>query len=124
TFRDALRMGADAFHALKSVLQGKGLSTAVGDAGGFAPNLRSNEAALDVIVEPIEKAGFKPGEDIALALAVASSELSENGLYRCPGEGKTRNADEMIEFYTRLIEQYPIVSIEDPLDEEAWADWA
>ncbi|MBO2518328.1 MULTISPECIES: phosphopyruvate hydratase [Limnochorda] len=124
TFRDALRMGAEVFHALKSVLQGKGLSTAVGDEGGFAPNLRSNEEALDVIVEAIEKAGFKPGEDIALALDVASSELYENGVYRFPGEGKTRNADEMIEFYTRLIEQYPIVSIEDPLDEEAWADWA
>src|SRR5690606_6843529 len=124
TFRDALRMGAEVFHALKSVLQGKGLSTAVGDEGGFAPNLRSNEEARDVIVEASEKAGFKPGEDIALALDVASSELYQNGVYRFPGEGKTRNADEMIEFYTRLIEQYPIVSIEDPLDEEAWADWA
>ena len=124
TFRDALRMGAEVFHALKSVLQGKGLSTAVGDEGGFAPNLRSNEEALDVIVEAIEKAGFKPGEDIALALDVASSELYENGVYRFPGEGKTWNDAAMIEFYTRLIEQYPIVSIEDPLDEEAWADWA
>lgn len=124
SFRDALRMGAEVFHALKSVLKAKGLSTAVGDEGGFAPNLRSNEEALDVIVEAIQKAGFKPGEDVALALDVASSELYDNGVYRFEGEGKTRGGDEMIEFYSRLIDQYPIRSIEDPLDEEAWADWA
>jgi len=124
SIRDAVRMGAEVFHALKSVLKAKGLSTAVGDEGGFAPNLRTNEEALDVLVEAIEKAGFKPGEDVALALDVAASELYDNGVYRFEGEGKVRGVDEMIEFYSRLIDRYPIRSIEDPLNEESWEDWA
>lgn len=122
-FPEALRMGAEVFHNLKSVLAKRGLNTAVGDEGGFAPNLKSNEEALQVIVEAIEKAGYRPGEDVALALDVASTELFANGRYRFAGEGVERNTDEMIEFYSGLLNRYPIVSIEDPLSEEEWDGW-
>lgn len=122
-FPEALRMGAEVFHHLKSVLAKRGLNTAVGDEGGFAPNLKSNEEALQVIVEAIEKAGYRPGEDVALALDVASTELFANGRYRFAGEGVERSTDEMIEFYSGLLNRYPIVSIEDPLSEEEWDGW-
>ncbi len=121
-FREALRMGAEVFHSLKSVLKGKGLNTAVGDEGGFAPNLRSNEEALATIVEAIEKAGYKPGEDVLLALDVAASELynKEDGKYHFKGEGVVRSSEEMVDFYEELVNKYPIISIEDGLDENDW----
>ncbi|MBX6394411.1 MAG: phosphopyruvate hydratase [Alicyclobacillaceae bacterium] len=124
TFREALRMGVEVFHALKKVLQDKGLATSVGDEGGFAPNLPSNEEAIQVILQAIEKAGYKPGDDVVLALDVASTELFEDGRYRFAGEGVTRTAEEMIEFYEQLVSKYPIVSIEDPLAEDDWEGWA
>ena len=121
-FREALRMGAEIFHSLKSVLKGKGLNTAVGDEGGFAPNFRSNEEALATIVEAIEKAGYKPGEDVLLALDVAASELynKEDGKYHFKGEGVVRSSEEMVDFYEELVNKYPIISIEDGLDENDW----
>ena len=121
TFAEALRMGAEVYHCLKSVLKDKGLATGLGDEGGFAPNLESNAEALDLILVAIEKAGYKPGKDVALALDVASSEFYENGKYNF--EGEARDAAYMEKYYEELIEKYPIVSIEDPLNEEAWADW-
>ncbi|MCL1790802.1 MAG: phosphopyruvate hydratase [Peptococcaceae bacterium] len=123
-FRDALRMGAEIYHNLKAVLKSKGLSTAIGDEGGFAPNLKSNSEALDVIVEAIAKAGYKPGEDVLLALDVAATEMFENGVYKLAGEGLTKTADEMIAYYESLIGAYPIVSIEDGLAEDDWQSWA
>lgn len=123
TFREALRMGAEVFHALKKVLSEKGLATAVGDEGGFAPSLGSNEEALQVIVRAVEKAGYRPGEDVMLAVDVASSELYKDGRYVFAGEGVTRTAEEMIAFYERLIAQYPIVSVEDGLAEDDWEGW-
>lgn len=123
TFSEGLRMGVEVFHALKSVLHSRGLSTAVGDEGGFAPNLASNEEALEVIISAIEKAGYTPGTDIALALDVAATELFQDGKYHFAGEGKVLSGPEVIEFYARLVEKYPIVSIEDGLSEEEWADW-
>lgn len=123
TFREALRMGAEVFHSLKKVLHDQGLSTAVGDEGGFAPNLPSNEEALRVILQAIERAGYRPGEDVVLALDVASTELYRDGRYRFPGEGVERTAEEMIEFYERLTAQYPVVSIEDGLAEDDWEGW-
>jgi enolase len=122
TFRESLRWGAEIYHALKSVLKQRGLATSVGDEGGFAPNLDSNRAALDLILEAITKAGFKPGTDIALAMDVAATEFHENGQYKF--EGSSRSAGEMIAYYTDLVNSYPIVSIEDPLNEEDWAGWA
>ncbi|NLY66321.1 MAG: phosphopyruvate hydratase [Tissierellia bacterium] len=124
-FREALRMGAEIFHSLKSVLKGKGLNTAVGDEGGFAPNLKSNEEALKTIVEAIEKAGYKPGSDIMLALDVAATELydEDKKVYRLEGEGREFTSDEMISFYEELVEKYPIISIEDGLSEEDWDGW-
>mgnify|MGYP001944814957 CR=1 FL=1 len=124
-FREALRMGAEIFHSLKSVLKGKGLNTAVGDEGGFAPNLKSNEEALKTIVEAIEKAGYKPGNDIMLALDVAATELydEDKKVYRLEGEGREFTSDEMISFYEELVEKYPIISIEDGLSEEDWDGW-
>jgi len=122
-FTGALRMGAEIFHNLKSVLKGKGLNTAVGDEGGFAPNLKSNEEALAVIIEAITKAGYKPGEDIMLALDVAATELYKEGKYILEGEGKTKSADEMIDFYEELLGKYPIISIEDGLSEDDWEGW-
>ncbi|MDA2811254.1 phosphopyruvate hydratase [Nocardiopsis sp. RSe5-2] len=121
SFREAVRWGAEVYHALKSVLKGHGLSTGVGDEGGFAPDLDSNRAALDLIVEAIRKAGYTPGTDIALALDVAASEFFEDGVYRF--EGSERSAEDMAAYYTELVEAYPLVSIEDPLDEEDWKGW-
>nr|WP_282922207.1 phosphopyruvate hydratase [Mobiluncus sp. Marseille-Q7826] len=121
TFAEALRMGAEVYHCLKSVLKDKGLATGLGDEGGFAPNLESNAEALDLILVAIEKAGYKPGKDVAFALDVASSEFYENGKYNF--EGEARDAAYMEKYYEELIEKYPIVSIEDPLNEEAWEDW-
>ncbi|WP_453993906.1 phosphopyruvate hydratase [Bacillus nitroreducens] len=121
-FKEALRMGAEIFHALKGVLQAKGLNTAVGDEGGFAPNLGSNEEALQTIVEAIEKAGYKPGEQVRLAMDAASSEFynKEDGKYHLKGEGKVLTSEEMVEFYADLVSKYPIISIEDGLDENDW----
>jgi len=121
TFSEALRQGAEVYHALKSVLKAKGLATGLGDEGGFAPNLESNRAALDLIVEAIGKAGFRPGADIALALDVAATEFFADGAYQF--EGKPKTAEEMIAYYDSLIATYPIVSIEDPLAEEDWDAW-
>lgn len=121
TFRESLRWGAEIYHALKSVLKKRGLATSVGDEGGFAPNLESNRAALDLILEAIEIAGYKPGKEIALAMDVAATEFHENGKYTFEGASKT--STEMIAYYTSLVDAYPIVSIEDPLNEEDWAGW-
>lgn len=123
SFPQAIRMGAEIFHNLKAVLKDKGLNTAVGDEGGFAPNLSSNEEAIQTIIEAIEKAGYKPGDQVKIALDVASSELYDNGKYHFKGEGVTRTSDEMIEFYRGLLDKYPIVSIEDGLDENDWEGW-
>lgn len=121
TFRESLRWGAEIYHALKAVLKKRGLATSVGDEGGFAPNLDSNRAALDLILEAIAAAGFKAGTDIALAMDVAATEFHENGKYKF--EGALKSSDEMIAYYTSLVDAYPIVSIEDPLNEEDWAGW-
>ena len=123
SFREALRMGAEVFHNLKKVLSSKGLNTAVGDEGGFAPNLGSNEEAIQVIMEAIEQAGYKPGEDVCLALDVASTELFKDGKYHLEGEGKVLDTDGMIAFYENLVNKYPIVSIEDALSEDEWDAW-
>lgn len=123
SFAEALRMGAEIYHSLKAVLKSRGLNTAIGDEGGFAPNLTSNEDALGAIVEAIEKAGYKPGEEVKLALDVASSEMYADGKYNFKGEGVVRTSDEMIEFYEKLVEKYPIISIEDGLDENDWDGW-
>ena len=122
-FREALRMGAEVYHSLKSVLKGRGLNTAIGDEGGFAPNLSSNEEALKVIIEAIEKAGYKPGEDISLAMDVASSEIYQDGKYNLAGEGITKTAAEMVDFYEELVSKYPIISIEDGMAEDDWDGW-
>jgi enolase len=126
TFSEALRTGVEVYHALKSVLKAKGLSTGLGDEGGFAPNLDSNRAALDLIVEAIEAAGYTPGADIALALDVAATEFyraSSDGSSSYQFEGKATTADELVAYYTSLVESYPIVSIEDPLAEDDWDAW-
>lgn len=122
-FREGLRMGAEVFHALKKVLQDRGLSTAVGDEGGFAPNLSSNEEALAVIVEAVEKAGYRMGDDITLALDCAASEFYRDGKYHLAGEGKSFTAAEFAEYLAGLCERYPIISIEDGLDESDWEGW-
>ncbi len=125
-FAEALRMGAEIFHALKGVLKGKGYNTAVGDEGGFAPNLKSNEEALEVIMEAIVKAGYKPGEDVLLALDVASSELfdKEKGTYILENETqKEKTREEMVQFYENLVNKYPIISIEDGMAENDWDGW-
>ncbi len=126
TFKEALRMGAETFHALKSVLKERGLNTAVGDEGGFAPDLANNEEAIKVIVEAIERAGYKPGEDIFIAMDAASSEFydAENNIYDMKGEGVKKTADEMIEYYDMLSDKYPIISLEDGLAEDDWEGWA
>ncbi|GAA1720725.1 phosphopyruvate hydratase [Propioniferax innocua] len=121
SFRESLQMGAGVYHALKKVLKDKGLSTGLGDEGGFAPNLDSNAAALDLIMEAIKAAGYEPGSDVALALDVAASEFYENGAYQF--EGAAKSADEMAAIYGEWVEKYPLVSIEDPLDEEDWDGW-
>ena len=121
TFSEGLRWGVEVYHALKAVLQAKGLSTGLGDEGGFAPNLPSNRAALDLIQEAIKNAGYTPGKDIALALDVASSEFFKDGAYQF--EGKALSATEMSAYYAELVADYPLVSIEDPLDENDWEGW-
>ncbi|WP_312144109.1 phosphopyruvate hydratase [Lysinibacillus capsici] len=123
SFRHALRIGAEIFHSLKAVLKAKGYNTAVGDEGGFAPNLGSNEEAITVILEAIEKAGYKPGDEVKLAMDVASSELfnKEDGKYHLDGEGVVKTSEEMVDWYEELTNKYPIISIEDGLDENDWA---
>jgi enolase len=123
-FKEALRMGAEIFHALKSVLKSKGYNTSVGDEGGFAPNLKSNEEALEVIMEAIVKAGYKPGEDVLLALDVASSELFKDGVYTLENETKkVKTPVEMVDFYENMVNKYPIISIEDGMAENDWDGW-
>ncbi len=121
TFEEALRWGAETYHALKSVLKSRGLATGLGDEGGFAPNLESNRAALDLMGEAVGKAGFRLGDDIAFALDVAATEFHDDGAYTF--EGASKSADELIAYYAELVDAYPLVSIEDPLSEEDWAGW-
>lgn len=125
SFREALRMCAEVFHSLKKVLSDKGYSTAVGDEGGFAPNLKTNEEAIEVILEAVEKAGYKPGDDIRIAIDAAATELynEEDGKYYFPGEGVVRTVDELIDYYAGLVDKYPIISLEDGLAEEDWDGW-
>ncbi len=125
SFREALRMAAETFHNLKAILKGMGLSTAVGDEGGFAPNLKTNEEALGIIIQAIEKAGYKPGEDIYLAMDIASSEFydAENKIYNMEGEGVKKTSAELVEYYKALCEKYPIISIEDGMAEDDWEGW-
>jgi enolase len=123
-FSDALRMGAEVFHNLKKTLHDKGLSTAVGDEGGFAPDLESNEAALQALMDGIRAAGYEPGEQIAIALDPATSELYKDGSYVLEHEGRTLTAEELAGYWADLVERYPIVSIEDGMDEEDWAGWS
>jgi enolase len=122
SFKESLQWGAEIYHSLKSVLKKKGLATSIGDEGGFAPNLASNRAALDLILEAVEIAGFKSGSQIALAMDVAATEFHEEGSYNF--EGKKLTSDQMISYYTELVSAYPLVSIEDPLDEDDWSGWA
>ena len=124
TFSEALQMGTEVFHQLKSVLNTKGMNTAVGDEGGFAPNLSSNEEAIEIILESISKAGFNPGKDIRLALDVAASELYDNGLYKLASENKNLDTGEMVRYLIELVKKYPIASIEDGLDENDWVGWS
>ena len=123
TFREALRMGAEVYHSLKAVVKERGLSTGLGDEGGFAPNLDSNREALELIVEAIEKAGYKPGEDVGLAMDVASSEFFDDKTKTYKFEGEARDNDYMVKYYEQLIKDFPIVSIEDPLSEDEWEHW-
>ncbi|SAL03632.1 phosphopyruvate hydratase [Caballeronia calidae] len=123
SFREALRQGVEVFHALKGVLQADGLGTSVGDEGGFAPNLPSNDAAIEVILGAIEKAGFKAGTDIWLGLDVASSEFHRNGCYELASEGRSFTSDEFVELLVNWAERYPILSIEDGLAEDDWSGW-
>ena len=124
SFHEALRWGTETYHMLKSVLHDRGLSTAVGDEGGFAPNLASNEDALKILVEAIEKAGYAPGTDIAIAMDPAMSELYRDGAYHLAGEGKVLAPDEMVAYFARLVDTYPIVSLEDGMAENDWEGWA
>jgi enolase len=123
SFREGLRMGTEVYHALKGVLHSRGLSTAIGDEGGFAPNLPGNEAALELLVEAIGKAGFQAGSEIALAMDPASSEFFKDGRYELAGDKRSLSSDEMVELWSTLVSRYPIVSIEDGLDEEDWDGW-
>ncbi len=120
---EAIRVGAEVFHALKAVLKKKGYNTSVGDEGGFAPNLKSNEEAVQVILEAIEKAGYKPGQDVFLGLDAAASEFYENGVYDLKGEGKKKSPEEMVAFYEEWVKRYPIISIEDGMSEKDWKGW-
>lgn len=124
-FKEALRMGAEVFHSLKNVLKSKGLNTSVGDEGGFAPNLSSNEEALATIVEAVEKAGYIPGKDVMLAIDVASTDLfnPETKIYTLEGEGRNLTQEKMVDFYADLVDRYPIISIEDGMSEEDWDGW-
>jgi enolase len=124
SFREALQMGAEVYHNLKKVLQEKDLGTGVGDEGGFAPDLGSNEEALQVIVEAIEAAGYEAGEDFYLAIDAAASEIYKDGKYDLAGEGVKKTSEEMVDFYAELIDKYPIISLEDGLDEDDWEGWA
>jgi enolase len=124
SFREALRWGTETYHTLKRVLHERGLSTAVGDEGGFAPDLASNEDAIRILVEAIERAGYTPGDDIAIALDPAMSELFRDGRYHLEGEGKVLSPDEMTAYWVRLVDTYPIVSIEDGMAEDDWDGWA
>ncbi len=122
SFKESLRWGAEIYHSLKSVLKKRGLATSIGDEGGFAPNLESNRAALDLILEAITLAGFKPGSEIGLAMDVAATEFHKDGFYTF--EGSQRTSEQMIAYYADLVKAYPLVSIEDPLDEDDWTGWA
>jgi len=124
SFAQALRMCAEVYHGLKVVLKTRGLNTAIGDEGGFAPNLASNEQAIEVIIEAIEKAGYQPGEQIAIALDVASTEIYQAGKYNLEGEGVVKTAAEMVDYYAHLVEKYPVISIEDGMAEDDWEGWA
>ena len=124
SFREALRWGTETYHTLKKVIHDRGLSTAVGDEGGFAPNLASNEDAIKILIEAIEKAGYRPGDDIAIAMDPAMSELFKDGRYHLAGEGKVLSGDEMVAYWSRLVDTYPIVSIEDGMAEDDWEGWA
>ncbi len=124
SYREGLRMGVETYHTLKKVLHERHLSTAVGDEGGFAPNLATNEDAIKILVESIEKAGFVPGDDIAIAMDPAMSELYRDGNYHLAGEGKVLSSDELVAYWTRLVDSYPIVSIEDGMAEDDWDGWA
>ena len=123
SFAEALRMGTETFHHLKAVLKSKGLNTSVGDEGGFAPSLSSNEEALEIILEAAEKTGYSIGSDLVLALDVAASEIYKNGIYHLESEGKALSSEELIDYYTSLVKKYPIVSIEDGLAEDDWEGW-
>ena len=123
SYSEALRIGTEIFHQLKKVLQKQGLGTAVGDEGGFAPNLSSNEAALEVIVKAVEAAGYRPGNEVMLALDVAATEMYRDGLYHLAGEGLQKDAGQMVEYYAGLVEKFPIISIEDGLAEDDWEGW-
>ena len=122
-FKESLRIGTEVFHNLKNVLKSRKLNTAVGDEGGFAPNLESNEEALQTIVEAIKKAGYEPGKDVMIAIDAAASEFYEDGKYNMAGDNEVRTSDEMIEYYKNLVEKYPIISIEDGLAEDDWDGW-
>jgi enolase len=124
TFSDGLRWGAEVYHALKGVLKDKGKSTGVGDEGGFAPSLAANEEAIELILEAVERAGYKPGEQIRIALDPAASEFYEDGKYVLAKEGRTLTGAEMVDFYADWVEKYPIISIEDGLDEDDWESWS
>jgi enolase len=124
SFREALRWGTETYHVLKGVLHDRGMSTAVGDEGGFAPNLATNEDAIKILVEAIEKAGYAPGVDIAIALDPAVSEIYRDGAYHLEGEGKVLSAADLAAYWTRLARTYPIVSIEDGMAEDDWDGWA
>ena len=123
SFSEALRMNAEIYHGLKSLLNAKGLGTGLGDEGGFAPNLKSNEEAIEVILEAVKKAGYKPGEDIMIALDVAASEFYKDGKYQMEGEGLVKTSNQMVDYLAALCEKYPIVSIEDGLAEDDWKGW-
>ena len=123
-FRTGLRMATEIFHSLKAVLKGRGLNTGVGDEGGFAPNLESNESALQAIVEAIRAAGYKPGEDVVLALDVAATEIYKDGKYHLAGEGRSLTPAELVDYYCQITDKYPIISIEDGMAEEDWDGWA
>ena len=120
TFAEALRWGAETYHALKSVLKSKGYGVGVGDEGGFAPSLKTNEEAIEVIIEAIQKAGYEPGEDIWIAMDPAASEIYEDGKYNLKKEGRVLSSEEMVDFYAEWVEKYPIISIEDGLAEDDW----
>jgi enolase len=123
SFREALRMGAEVFHALKKVLHDRGLATGVGDEGGFAPSLGSNQEAIELILRAIEAAGYRPGHDAYIAIDAAATELYQDGRYRLGREGRALSSDELVDFYADWIDRYPIISLEDPLAEDDWAGW-